>query len=421
MIRLFGVGPRWRWMITRLPAIRLVLAATLSVAMWAPSPITAAEPATDHSPLSDGWPSQSPVDAGLDLTALAALERYAFPPDRNEETRLGIRTNGLVVVRNGVLIYERYAGGYDATTPHLTWSVSKSFVQSLYGVAIERGLIDEDTLDEPLTSGTLGRADWRGVTIRHLLWMASGLAFNETYENSPLNSSVMAMLYGAGSADMAGYAAGRPWREAGSVCPSVELAGCFYYSSGDSNILMALLRDLIGSHQDYESFPWEGLFAAIGMRSVVFEADATGTFVGSSYVYATPRDLARWGQLYLNDGLWGDQRLLPAGWADQAAVPNPAYVATCGPAAPAPPARCRVDPPYGAQWWTNRPVGDGGEPFWPNLPADLYAALGHWGQKVYLVPSRDLLIVRTADDRDDSFDDQTFLGLAMAAFTPGGA
>ena len=234
----------------------------------------------------------------------------------------------------------------------------------------------------------------------------------------------MAMLYGPGSADMAGYAAARPWREAGPVCPRAGPGMCFYYSSGDSNILMALLRDRIEPAQDYESFPWDGLFDVIGMDSAVFETDGTGTFVGSSYVYATPQDLARWGLLYLNDGRWDGRQVLPAGWADQAATPNPSFVATCGPAVAGRPDRCIAEPRYGMHWWTNRPVADGNtdgeEPFWPELPADLYFALGHWGQKVYILPSRELVIVRTADDRDGSFSDRTFLGLAVTAFAPDG-
>ena len=394
-------------------------------ALMLPVPLAVADPAgRDHWP-TDNWHRLSPAAAGMEPAAVTALERYAFPPNRNDESRLGIRTDGLLVVRNGAIVYERYAGGYGPDTPHLTWSVTKSFVQTLYGAAIQRGLISVDALDAPLPPGTLGRADWGGMTIRHLLWMASGLAFNETYEDSPLNSSVMAMLYGPGSGDMAGYAAAQPWREPGTVCPNVGPGACFYYSSGDSNILMALLRDRIEPAQDYESFPWDGLFDVIGMDSVVFETDGAGTFVGSSYVYATPRDLARWGLLYLNDGRWDDRQVLPTGWADQAATPNPAFVATCGPAVVGQPDRCIADPRYGMHWWTNRPVVDGDvdgrQPFWPELPADLYFALGHWGQKVYVLPSLDLVIVRTADDRDGSFSDRTFLGLALAAFAPDGA
>ena len=234
----------------------------------------------------------------------------------------------------------------------------------------------------------------------------------------------MAMLYGPGSTDMAGYAAAQPLREAGAICPTAGPGACFYYSSGDSNILMALLRDRIEPAQDYTSFPWDSVFDVIGMESAVFETDGVGTFIGSSYLYATPRDLARWGLLYLSDGLWDGQRVLPRGWADQAATPNPAFVATCGPTVVDRPNRCTAEPRYGAHWWTNRPIANGevseAEAFWPELPADLYFALGHWGQKIYLVPSLDLVIVRTADDRDGSFSDRTFLGLALSAFTPDG-
>jgi CubicO group peptidase (beta-lactamase class C family) len=163
-------------------------------------------------------------------------------------------------------------------------------------------------------------------------------------------------------------------------------------------LLMAALRDVVGEER-YADWPWTALFDVIGMASATFERDGAGTFVGSSYLYATPRDLAKLGFLYLQDGHWQDRQLLPEAWAAGAGEPGPA-------------------PFYGRHWWTNR--GDAGERPWPDAPADTMAGSGHWGQKLFVVPSRDLVVVRTGDDRDHSFHTDTFLRLALEAFSSGG-
>jgi CubicO group peptidase (beta-lactamase class C family) len=413
-LRIGGAGSK---AVSRWPAA--LVAACLALAG---ASATAEPPERDHWP-TEGWRTIAPEEAGVDPIALMRLELYAFPPGRDDAERRGVRTDGLVVVRDGALVYERYAGGYGPDTPHLSWSVTKSLVQTLYGVALAAGLLEAEDLGEPIADGRLGREDWGGMTPNHLLWMASGIAFDETYEDSPLDSSVMAMLYGAGSADMADYVAGLPFREPGDEhCREVAPGACFTYSSGDSNLLMALLRERFEDAAGYRAFPWEGLFEVVGMDSAVFETDGAGTFVGSSYLYATPRDLAKWGFLYLNDGVWEGRRLLPEGWTEAAATPNPAFLATCPPGADPPLRRCVLDPHYGAHWWTNRGAPERGlAPFWPELPGDLYFAWGHWGQKVYVIPSWDMVVVRTADDRDAAFDDREFLTLLRAAFAGGPA
>ena len=143
------------------------------------------------------------------------------------------------------------------------------------------------------------------ITYRELLQMRSGIDFDEAYEFAPLFSSVLAMLYTRGRADMAAFAAAQPMAaEAGTV---------WRYKSGDSLILAAALRDLVGADR-YPDYPWTALFDRIGVTSAVWERDAAGTFVGSSYLYLTPRDLARIGLLYLRDGCWAGTRILPEGW-----------------------------------------------------------------------------------------------------------
>jgi CubicO group peptidase (beta-lactamase class C family) len=232
----------------------------------------------------------------------------------------------------------------------------------------------------------IGTGDKARITYRDLLAMSSGLDFQESYEYAPLRSSVVAMLYTRGLNDMAGFAAQHPVAHApGSV---------WSYASGDSLILMAALRDVVGPER-YGDWPWTALFEVIGMDSATFERDGAGTFVGSSYLYATPRDLAKYGFLFLQDGRWQDRQLLPEGWTAQAGI--------------------GLRPFYGLHWWTNRADADGARA-WPEAPEDTIAGMGHWGQKLFVMPSRDLVIVRTGDDRDRSFDNDRFLRLVLETF-----
>jgi CubicO group peptidase (beta-lactamase class C family) len=294
-----------------------------------------------------------------------------------------VRTDGIVVIQGGELVYERYGRGYTAEMAHPAWSVTKGVVDALYGVAVQEGLL---SIDDPVAAHSdVLAADGRdAITFRHLLGMTSGLDFREAYEWAPLRSSVIAMLYTRGRDDMARFAAGH-----GVVHPPGSV---FAYASGDSVLLMAALRDVVGEER-YVDWPWVALFDVIGMDATL-ERDAAGTFVGSSYLYATPRDLAKLGFLYLQDGRWGDRQVLPAGWAAAAGEPGPA-------------------PFYGRHWWTNR---DAGVRPWPDAPPDTIAASGHWGQMLYVIPSRDLVVVRTGDDRDGSFDNDAFLRLVLDAF-----
>jgi CubicO group peptidase (beta-lactamase class C family) len=153
------------------------------------------------------------------------------------------------------------------------------------------------------------------------------------------------------------------------------------YSSGTSNIIARISRNTLQDDAKYLTFPRHALFDRLGMAGAVLETDAAGTFVGSSYMYATARGWARLGMLYLQDGVWGDERILPEGWVSYSRSP-----------APADPAKR-----YGAHFWLRVPedyCGNGGP-----LPQDAFHAAGHQGQFVTIVPSRDAVIVRLGRTR----------------------
>ena len=342
---------------------------------------------------ADTWPDKDWAQ-GTALTgpAVDALTAYAFPT-RDDATRQGIRTDALLVIRDGEVIYERYAAPTTASTPHLTWSISKSLMATVLGVAFGENRFK---LTDPAARFYPPMKQHPGVTMADLLHWASGLDWQEDYEYGPLKSSVVAMLYTRGHHDMAEFAADTATYSAPGQA--------FRYSSGDSNILSATLKGMLG-HKAYVDYPWTALFQPLGIHNATWESDAEETFVASSYAYLTARDLARVGLLMQRDGRWGEQQLLPKEWVAFNRQPFDKYKAGQDEAVP------------GGQWWLNREVQGAARP-WPDAPADTFAALGHWGQALYVMPEKQLVIVRYGDDRDGSYRHNELLKRVLAAVQP---
>lgn len=348
----------------------------------------------------DTWANRTVDYAREHPAAIAALDAYLFPPDLDWDApeRHGVRTDGIVIIHDGAIIYERYDHGYTAQMPHLSWSAAKSFTNAMVGAAVHRGLLAvEDSICEHLE---VSSPDSCQVTVRHAMEFASGWAWRETYEGQPpTKSSVLAMLYGQGQADMAGFVAGHPLRD--------PPGSTFMYSSGDSNVVSAAAGAAL-TPQYGEHFPWAVLFDPIGMGSAVWERDGAGTYVGSSYLYATTRDYARFGLLLLGDGCWGGERLLPPGWVEWSTQVNPAFEAL--------PIDHDGSAVQGRMFWLNRPVPAVGHDHlpWPHAPEGSFAALGHWRQAIYVVPQAGLVVARNGDDRDGSYSHDETLRLALA-------
>ncbi len=358
-------------------------------------------PATASAACPSGvsWPDPDWPQALAPGPASAALDELAFTLVGSDPERRGPRTDGVLVVYQGRIVYERYARGFDVDSPHLTWSVSKSMMSALVGVAVGEGWIDlQDSVCDHYD-----QIDECSMTPDDLLSMGSGLEWNEGYEDEPYHlSSVIAMLYGTGALDMGAFVGHHP-----QEAPPGTL---YRYSSGDTVLLSAVLAGALPS-AIHDSFPHDFLFGPLGMTSAVFEQDRAGTFVGSSYAYATPRDMARFGYLYLHDGCWNDERILPEGWVDDSRAVNPVFLDEAsyewsrdGDAVP------------GRQWWTNHSVPELAiDSVWPDVPEDAFQASGHWGQSITVIPSEALVVVRTADDRESGvFDKNRFLELAVS-------
>jgi len=196
-------------------------------------------------------------------------------------------------------------------------------------------------------------------------------------------SDVTSMLYKKD--DMAAYAA--------SLSLAHPPGTVFNYSSGNSNILSRVIRQTVGE-KNYAAYPFDALFYKIGMYSASMEPDASGTYVGSSYINATARDYARFGLLYYNDGVWNGERILPEGWVKQTAT------------APA----CNKSKKYGYQFWLNGvQPGDSSLHLFPDVPPDLFYCDGYAYQDIYIIPSKKLVVVRLGLTLDGSFNENEFL------------
>ncbi|HVE84501.1 MAG TPA: serine hydrolase [Myxococcales bacterium] len=378
--------------------MKLFRIAAAALALASASPAAADCPARSSWP-TDAWPSIAAQVATQRAAEIAALEQYAFTLTGTDAERQGLRTDSLLIVKNGQIVYERYARGWDASKPHIAWSVSKSVTSALAGVAVQRGIASVD--DKINRFVTVSNPDPRAqdVTIRHLLEFGSGFDWRESYEHESYQvSSVLAMLYGVGHQDAVRFVTSHPLRDA----PGTS----WDYSTGDSTLLASVISAAMvpGFGED---FAHQVLFDPIGMKSAVLERDPRGGRFGGSYVYATAQDFARFGYLYLNDGCWNGTRLLPVGWVASSTTVAPAY-------------RVKVvhpeSEPNGWQWWLNQAVPEQGLNAlpWPDSPGDAYAAEGHWGQRIIVIPSQDLVIVRTGDDRNATQQLNDLIPLCLA-------
>jgi CubicO group peptidase (beta-lactamase class C family) len=329
-------------------------------------PPARADPATTPWPDGDALPGGS-ADGGSDRERLERVLAAAFDGETYGERT---KTIGVVVVQRGRLVGERYRPGFGAHTPYRTWSVAKSLTSALVGILVGEGRL---RVDDPAPV-----PEWRApgdprsrITLEHLLHMSSGL------ERS---GAVSYPVYFGGADSIA---------EITSVPLESEPGTHWHYANRDTLLLVRAMREAIGDDRVYLAFPRRALLDRIGMRSTVPEVDWQGNFVLSSQVQSTARDLARFGLLYLRDGVWNGERILPAGWVAYTREPAPARKTglpalwSYGLAGLA---------GYGAQFWLL-----GGVPF---VPEDAYSAMGSRGQCVTIVPSHDLVVVRTGLDAE---------------------
>lgn len=326
-------------------------------------------PPPPGDPATIPWPDGDLVEDtslpdGVDGAALEAASGWAFDRESPEQVTLS-----LMVVHDGKILHERYAPGVDVSTRTRTWSTAKSIAVTLMGILVDEGRM---ALDEPLGFEWLPETrspetDPRNeITLRHVLNMSSGL---ETVDNRGLEYATgSGLAYWAGASSVKGALHRALFREPGTL---------WDYENYDTLLGVYAMKLALGDEQTYLEFPRTALFDKIGMRNTLPSTDRFGDFILSSQVYTNARDLARFGLLYLNGGVWNGERIISEEWIDFVRTPAPATAETGN--------------QYGGQWWL---VPDGRD----DVPSDAYSTAGNRGQYVIVVPSHDLVIVRRGLD-----------------------
>lgn len=270
----------------------------------------------------------------------------------------------LLVVYDGRLISENYAPGFNKNSRMLGWSMAKSITSALIGILVKKGRLNVQQ-PAPVPEWKDAKDERHSITLENLLQQTTGLNFEENYSKS---SNATIMLFN--KADMGAYTASRPLKE--------KPGSTFYYSSGNSNILSRIIRQTVGD-KNYHSFIYDSLFYKAGMYNTIMEPDASGTMVGSSYVFATAQDWARFGWLYYNDGVVNGEKLFTDDWVKKTSMPSSADKLQ----------------QYGYQFWLNGyDIKMPSQRKFSAAPADMFYADGYAGQYVFIIPSKKLVIVR---------------------------
>jgi CubicO group peptidase (beta-lactamase class C family) len=320
-------------------------------------------------------PVPDSIKAKLNIVLDSAFAEPSKRPQR--------RTRAVIIIRDGKIVAERYAEGFNATTILTGWSMAKTVTNALVGILVKEKKLN---INEPAPIPEWSNDDRKNITVNDLLHANTGLEWVEDYGNP---SGATIMLYE--NKDMGKYAAQSKQK--------FKIGEKFLYSSGTTNIISRIIREKVGE-ENYHNFPYEKLFYKIGMLHATFETDAGGTFVGSSYILATARDWARFGLLYLNDGVWNGERILPEGWVKYSTTP--ASGAPLG--------------EYGAQMRVNAGApGDAKKRMFPDVPTDAFWADGFEGQSVFVVPSENLVVVKLSLTHGSDLDENKFLSEIISA------
>lgn len=337
-----------------------------------------------------GWKSCRPEEIGMDSELLLRAYNYAANPD--------VYTRGLVIIRKGYIVGEAYFGNFDLYSRHPSYSVAKSFMSALIGIGIDRRIFE--SVDEPIShyypelnqkKGMQVRSYFPGdlpslraqqrITIENLLTMTSGLEWNEDDLDSIIANDVILMAL---QENYVQYVLSKPIiHEPGTV---------WNYSSGDPMLLSGLFNRALGISAF--QFGLEHLFSPIGIPQIIWENDSSGQTIGGWGIKATVREYAKFGYIYSKGGEWEDRQVVPRNWVYQSVQPVSENVNN-----------------YGYLWWLQPSLGgyDGSL-----IPDDTFFARGLFTQEIFVISSKDLVIVRMADDlASDVWNEVDFLAIIL--------
>lgn len=321
------------------------------------TPTSEPSPAVDAVWPGDEWEITEPASQGMEAASLEDIEAYCVEHN----------CRGVVVARHGRIVWERYWGGWTEASTDNSWSMAKSVTSALVGIAIDEGKIEG--LDQSASDFI---PEWRGsnreeITIRHLLSMATGLEWAMLYD--PPSGDTATML---GQEDEVAYALDREvYRAPGSD---------WYYSDGDVEVVGHILK--VATGMEASEYAQKKLFGPIGFEMDDWSSDNRGQTLTYCCIRSTARDFARFGYLYLREGKWGEQQVVPAEWVKESTQPSQFENMN-----------------YGYYWW----LVD-----FPGAPEDLYAAMGYLEKRIYVMPSLDIVAVRLGEG-DENWDDAAFL------------
>lgn len=346
-------------------------------------------PPPEGDPATIPWPNGDLVEPAdlpphIDAAKLQAASNRAFDRESDEQLTLS-----LLIVHDGRIIHERYAPGVDMSTRTRTWSTAKSIASTLIGMLVDAGRL---SLDAPLDIdwlpevGAAGHDPRSRITLRHALNMSSGLY--------PIDNASLEYATGSGMSYWIGASSVRQLRHGAAI----REPGTYWdYENYDTLRAVYAMKLVLGDEKTYHEFPRRALLDRIGMRNTLVSMDRFGDFILSSQVYTNARDLARFGLLYLNDGVWDGERLISEDWIEFVRTPAPALA--------------ELGNFYGGQFWL---VPDDRK---DEVPADAYSTSGNRGQYTLIVPSHDLVIVRRGLDYGaQGFDRWALLAEVLAAF-----
>ena len=313
-----------------------------------------------------------PPSAKLEAALDRAFAEPSAPPYR--------RVKAIVILHDGKVVAERYAPGYRAETPILGYSLAKSVTNALIGILVQQKKLSVEQL-APVPEWQNPSDPRHAITIDQLMRMSSGLAIEESDTGFDPVSRMLFL-----EPDMAGFAA----RARLKAVPGTQ----WEYTSGNTLILSRIIRDAVGGRaEDVREFAHKELFEPLRITTATIEFDSAGTPVGSIYVFASARDWARFGELYLNDGVVNGRRILPEGWVKYSSAPT-------------------LNQDYGAGFWTNHGAhGYAADRIEAGMPEDAFYGSGNLGQRVVIIPSQGLVIVRLGLTHSNGFDMRGLLRL----------
>jgi CubicO group peptidase (beta-lactamase class C family) len=277
------------------------------------------------------------------------------------------KTRAVVVLYKDQIISEKYSDGFSKDSRILGWSMTKSIMSTVFGILQHQNKIN---VQDKAPIASWQKDARKNISIHNLLQMNSGLEWDENYDEI---SDATKMLFL--DRDMTLMQQEKPLK--------YKTNASWNYSSGTSNLLSGILRKQFKTHQEYLDFWYSDFIDKIGMNSMVVEADLAGNYVASSYAWATARDWAKFGLLYLNNGMWNGEELFTKKWVDYATTPTPTSNGL-----------------YGAQFWLNA------QNQFKDVPKNIYFADGYQGQRVYILPDQEVVVVRFGLS---SFDENVFL------------